>query len=358
MWKITLQLHRHNDKINAVTVDSKESKIATASTDGTVGLYDTVTQRQLFLAGHGAPVSDAAFSPVAQIIASADANGMVILWDAETGEQTSRVGAHSKTARCVRWSPDGEYIVTGGQDRTTSIWSANGLSRAGMLPSLGGWVRALDWHENVISVGGNDRNVMLYDVRTNKVAQQIPTESSSDITSLSFHRDGSILAGAGFDRSFRLWDIRASGLARAQEAHAEIVTHLAFNHDTDDLLTAGVDGITRIWNGRACELISSFHEHDGPVNSCCWFPKTRGFLSVGDDLKVIAFEDGDETVTVENGDGGDVMNTLRAMQEALSNITDTMKSLDNRLLGQEERVKWLRDNNDPILQAYSRTLDV
>jgi hypothetical protein len=53
-------------------------------------------------------------------------------------------------------------------------------------------------------------------------------------------------------------------------------------------------------------------------------------------------------------DGGDILAALTRTQEALTDLTTLMKTLDDRLMMQEERVRWLQENNGPILSAFRR----
>jgi hypothetical protein len=41
-------------------------------------------------------------------------------------------------------------------------------------------------------------------------------------------------------------------------------------------------------------------------------------------------------------------------QNALADLTTLMKTLDDRLMMQEERVRWLKENSGPILGACRR----
>lgn len=357
MWKVSFQLRRHKDKINAVSMSHDEVYIATASSDAMVGIYNSVRQKQIFLGGQKAPITDVAFSPSDNILASSCFDGAISLWNVEAGERIRELKQHQKPARCVRWSPDGQYLISGSHDRTSVIWSAVDGTRVQILPPLGGWVKTIDWSEDLIAIAGASKTALLVDARLGKVVQTLDTESTSDINTVSFHRSGTTLAGAGFDRNIRIWDLRRSEISRVQEAHSDVITGIAFNRNSDDLLTVAADGIARIWNYRTFDILSAFRQHDGPVNACCWMPQTLGFITVGDDLKICGFEYEDEQTRDEDCDGGDLLNALNRIQETLENLTSTMKGLDNRLMAQEERVRWLKDNNDPILRAYKKTIE-
>lgn len=353
MWHVTLQLKRHSDKINGISMSHDENYIATASSDKRVGIYNCKTQRQIFLNGHTDSITSVEFSPKNNVLVSVSHDNSFIAWNAETGEKIHQVSVWQKPVRCLCWSPDGQKLVVGSHDKTSIMWSATDFSRMQILPALEGWVRSVQWKDDLIAIGGNDKTVPIYDVRVGSTVQVLATESSSDITALSFHHSGSLLAGSGFDRSYRLWDLRSSNVVRVQQAHDDIVTDIKFHPDNDDLLTVGVDGIARIWNSRTDSLITSFRQHDGPVNACCWYPKSSGFVTVGDDMKICGFTDATPT-NHSDIDGGDVLKAFDRMQGVLEDLTNTMKKLDDRLISMEERVRWLKDNNKPISRAHEK----
>src|SRR5262249_49753362 len=83
------------------------------------------------------------WSPDGRRLASAIADGLVRIWDPETGRETARI-AHD--ARSVAWRPDGTRIALGGG---SGLEVRPGAARAGRPygPVLGqpGLVRALAW---------------------------------------------------------------------------------------------------------------------------------------------------------------------------------------------------------------------
>lgn len=356
MWKVAYQYRRHLGSINAVDIDETEIKIATASNDNCVGVLDLNSQEMRFLQGHTDYVEDVSFGPDMSIVASASRDQTAILWNTKTTAKIGVLKGHTKTVRCLSWSPDFRHIVTGSNDKTALIFDVQECRRTKMIQGMKGWVRDIEWKGDTIVLAGNDKLIYLFDVRCGQNVQTIETHSCSDITSISFHHNGSILAGGGFDHDFRIWDIRNSTLIRRQRAHSDTVTHVSFSPVSDDFLTVGMDGISRIWNLKCQDCISSFGQHGEGITSCCWYKSSKGFVTVGLDRKIVGIEYNDEGEDSQKEmiDGGDIMISLSRMQNALSQLVSTMNTLDNRLLIQEERVKWLKENNSVITRAYNR----
>jgi WD40 repeat protein len=76
-------LEGHTDLINSLSFSPDGTRLATASNDYTVKLWDTATGNEvLTLKGHSGPVLAVAFDPVGNQLASASRDKEVIVWDA------------------------------------------------------------------------------------------------------------------------------------------------------------------------------------------------------------------------------------------------------------------------------------
>ena len=117
-WDTCLRtIECHSDSINSVAFSLDGSYIASASSDHTIQLWDTVTGAHLkTLRGHSAWVQSVAFSPNGTYMLSGSADETVKLWDTLTGTCLKTLKGHHNTVSSVVFSPNGEHAVSGSDD--------------------------------------------------------------------------------------------------------------------------------------------------------------------------------------------------------------------------------------------------
>jgi serine/threonine protein kinase len=120
--------HGHSASVPTVVWSPDGLRIASASHDHTVQVWEAFTGNRIHTFRHRTLVNAVAWSPDGQFIASGSADKTVQVWDASLSQKNSpkhkslTYAGHSSEVTSVAWSPDGKYIASG----------SSGWSRAGM----------------------------------------------------------------------------------------------------------------------------------------------------------------------------------------------------------------------------------
>jgi WD40 repeat protein len=117
----------HNEAVNAVAFGPDGHRLVSASSDNTIRLWDADTRKLLSsIPPEQNAIFTVAFSSDGHHVATGVLDdGTIRLWDV-SGDKLAPVGSplsgHSGTVNSVKFSPDGERIVSGSADGSLRLW--------------------------------------------------------------------------------------------------------------------------------------------------------------------------------------------------------------------------------------------
>ena len=167
-------------------------------------------------------------SPDGSLLATADQQNCVVLWNLSDGRPLKELNGHSDWVTWVEFSADGKLLLSAGKDATIRTWEVATGRTLVSLTGHGAWVniaRLSPDGRHVLS-GSDDNTVRLWDAATGRLLQshRLDREESG----AAFSPDGSLFAFAdGLDARlyplrFDLWRTPPDELLRkAQEAQGK-----------------------------------------------------------------------------------------------------------------------------------------
>lgn len=209
-------------------------RVLSASQDGAINVWDTLTGDWLLAVPHGGALpNDIAVSPDGHLAASADWGGNIYLWEFATGVAVHTLfspnpdGDISNEVFAIAFSPDGRTLATVGRNSLVSLWNVEtgnlDVMLQGHADSLFGTTSVAFSHDGrYIASGGSDLQVILWDAASGQVIHTFSGHSrclNDEIEALAFSPDDRRLYSAGCDRLIIEWDVESGARLRTLVGH-------------------------------------------------------------------------------------------------------------------------------------------
>jgi hypothetical protein len=327
--------------VYAVAYSPDGSRIASASGDKTLKVWDATTGQNLFplidafnpldpaslgvwhtrtgqevliSKRHRGEVYALAFSPDGSCLASGESElfefrdardeevkvGMVEVWDARSGQRLMsfqhldrKLGPAPAAVRAVAFSPDGSHIVSGGGDGTLMLWEA---STGQALLSLKGHVGdvfavAFSPDGSRILSGSRDRTLKVWDARSGQELLHLKGHTDS-VAAVSYSPDGSRIVSASHDRTLKVWDALTGQELLTLKGHTDPVHAVAFSPDGSRIASGSGDNTLKLWEAPTQQDQRFFKGHLNAVARVAFGTEAKHAFGRDKSGKILAWEIG------------------------------------------------------------------
>ncbi|WP_170569632.1 c-type cytochrome [Ruegeria atlantica] len=200
---------RHKGKI--VGLATSKTRVATASWDGTIGIWpeDGLPQQTLMV---GSGVNAVVFSPDGSTLYSAGMDGALRVWDVASGQETLRLIEHGFAINELVLNAKDNWIAYGAVDGVTRILDlSTGEERdftLGRRPIL---ALTLSPDRRLLAVGDGEGYIMVIDTLEWRIAQDFRATLRGPVWALAFSVDGQNIHAGGIDEAMYSWPVVGLG---------------------------------------------------------------------------------------------------------------------------------------------------
>ncbi|XP_063048683.1 cell division cycle protein 20 homolog [Engraulis encrasicolus] len=210
------------------------------------------------MASHTARVGSLSWND--HILSSGARSGHIHHHDVRVAEHhIATLSAHSQEVCGLKWSPDGRFLASGGNDNMVYVWPGIQENVANMrtpfrsINEHQGAVKALawcPWQANVLASGGgtSDRHIRIWNVNSGSCISSLDTHSQ--ISSLMFVPNyKELVSSHGFAHdNIIIWKYPSLSKVAELEGHEGRVLNMTLSPDGATLATVAADETVRLWN--------------------------------------------------------------------------------------------------------------
>ncbi len=227
----------------------------------------------------GSPVWSVEFSPDGKYILVGGDNKTVKLWDFQTGQELQRFIGHR-----ARFSPDGKHVLTESFSEGVGMWdSVTGreIYQITTNPKIRSWVYS--HNGKIIWTNSEDNTIRQWNADSGKeigVFLGMP----DIVWTMAITPDDRYLLT--LSSTAQLWDLQTGQKVREVPFDAGVVSRIGFTPDGNFLVTGNSDGKVYLWDIRTGDEVHSFIGHTGAIYDMAFSPDSKYLLTSAGDQTV------------------------------------------------------------------------
>ncbi|KAH7348039.1 WD40-repeat-containing domain protein [Pyrenochaeta sp. MPI-SDFR-AT-0127] len=204
-------------------------------------------------------------------IATANDNGIVTLWDAQTASRKADLSGHVNLVKAVLLPPNQQTIVSGSRDASIIVWDAQSNQRRSTLTGHHERITMLKVFDNLLVSASGDGAVRVWDLRTDTCVLNFAGHDNAIVT-CGMNDHLTLLATGGVSGEIKIWSVNDGTCVATCQGHTRIPTQFS-NAPGNVLVSAAADGSIRSWDWATGNSIRALDAHKGQ--------SVRGFVWAG-----------------------------------------------------------------------------
>jgi WD40 repeat protein len=260
------------------------------------------SQLSFICEGHKSLVNSVVFSPDGQFLASGSDDKTIRIWDIDNGQCISTLEGHDSAVLAIDFHRNNCLIASGSQDHNIKIWNIINKDCRQTLRGHENWVQSVAFSPdgNLLASGSEDNTVKIWDVETGQCIQTLSGHTAGIWSATFCSSDSRVVASGSEDYSIKIWDIQTGQCLKTLEGHTNWVRALSFDPNRQILASSSEDATIRIWDLNTGSCLKTLQGHISWIHSISFSP----------DGKVLASGSSDHTIRLWNVLQGQCERTL------------------------------------------------
>jgi uncharacterized protein YjbI with pentapeptide repeats len=204
-------------------------------------------------------------SPDGNTIISGGADGKVRLWNWKDNYSITSLERHSYSVFCLDCSPNGRFIASGGQDGIINIWETDNYEIYRTFNTNAKYVRCLNFtHDNKYIISGDSEGlVFIWDIHQGSQVALLEDHKGFVVIDLLCTPDGQYLVTTSYDdRRVCVWETGRWQNVLSITSFESVVSSLACHPDGTLLATGRSDGLVQLWDPSSWTEIARFGDDE------------------------------------------------------------------------------------------------
>lgn len=273
----------HSDKIHCVAYAPQGDRLASASQDGSVRIWDSSSGKcEQILGKDPGGVFSLGWSPSGALLASAGMSGAV-LWDT-TNDQVVQRFATDQQVYAVAFSAIGDLAIASEPSRIeirrNGTWDVKTVLKGHLYDVYTESIGFSPDGKYLAAPAG--KTCLVWDVETGEIIRSLPSKENQHQAAV-FSPDGQNIATTNRGTEILIWDFASGELSQTLSGHTHGVASVAWSPDGTRLASGSWDGTCLIFDLANRRPISRPGGHGRHVFSVAWHPSGSTLASGGDD---------------------------------------------------------------------------
>ena len=219
-----------------------------------------------------------------------------------------RIKDHKESVLSVDISPDGKYLITGGEDKALLAYDLSTYECIRKYPDNYFPPRAIEITRvnNIFYGSGSD--IKLVDFENNTL--QVFEGNSTDIWSVDFAPERNKVTAGSYDYKIKVWDVASAEIVLELEGHKKSTLPVCFSPDEKYIVSGSRDNTVKVWNALTGEEMRTLERHSDNIYDVAFHPSGKYFASASRD----------KTIRLWDFETGEVVKTFSGHDQAILDI--------------------------------------